>query len=101
MIVTADHETGYLTGPDSGQRPDGPVWNPPVDNGQGVQPSVQWNKPSHTNSLVPFYAKGSAARRFKKAVKGSDPVRGEYIDNTAIGRVAFEILGAANPNQAG
>ena len=31
-------------------------------------------------------------------ILGYDPVREFYIDNTAIGRVSFAILGVKNPN---
>lgn len=46
VIVTSDHETGYLTGPGSGATPDGPVWVPLADNGQGVaRHAVQSRRP--------------------------------------------------------
>jgi alkaline phosphatase len=91
LIVTGDHETGYLTGPDSGM---GPVWNPIVNNGAGVLPGMEWHSYSHTNSLIPFYAKGDAARLFTGYADEEDPVRGRYIDNTEIGFVILEVLGA-------
>lgn len=99
VVVTSDHETGYLTGPASGATSDGPRWNPLVDNGIGVLPGMQFNAPAedgqfvHTNSLVPVYAKGDAARLFKPRVDGTDPVRGPYIDNTDIRRVLVEAVG--------
>ncbi len=92
LIVTADHETGYLTGPDSGDTPTGPVWNDLVNNGSGVLPGFEWHSGSHTNSLVPFYAKGRGARLFKKATAGDDPVRGTYVDNTSVANVIFQLL---------
>jgi alkaline phosphatase len=93
LIVTGDHETGYLTGPGSGG-PDGSdaVWYPLVNNGAEIVPGIQWNSGSHTNQLIPFFAKGSAARLFKFYIEGNDPVHGPYIDNTAIGNVLIEIL---------
>ncbi|MBN2019344.1 MAG: alkaline phosphatase [Sedimentisphaerales bacterium] len=87
VIVTADHETGYLTGPDAG----GSQRNELVNNGPGKMPSMEWNSGSHTNSLVPFYAKGSGAKYFKDAVDGNDPVHGPYIDNTDIANVIFSL----------
>jgi alkaline phosphatase len=92
LIVTSDHECGYLTGPDSGQTADGPVWNEPVNKGKGNQPEMQWHSSSHTNLLVPFYAKGRAADLFKKAAVNTDPVRGPYIDNTTIAKTIFRLL---------
>lgn len=89
VIITADHETGYLTGPGSGQQPTGAVWNDPVNNGRGNLPAVQWHSDGHTNSLVSFSAKGSGAQLFKKKIAGNDPVRGPYIDNTDIANVIF------------
>jgi alkaline phosphatase len=93
VIVTGDHETGYLTGPGSN-----PTWEPLVNNGPFVQPGMEWHSGSHTNVLIPFYAKGDAARLFKWASTGLDPVRGDYLDNTAVGELCFQILGVPNPN---
>lgn len=93
LIVTGDHETGYLTGPGSGQLADGPVWNLITRTLPGVMPLVQWNSGNHTNSLIPFYAKGSAARFFKPMADETDPVRGRYIDNTEIAEVCFDLIG--------
>jgi alkaline phosphatase len=94
VIVTGDHETGYLTAPydEVTEAPDASA--PLLNNGLGVTPGMQWSSGSHTNSLIPFYAKGDAARLFRWAATGSDPVFGDYLDNTAVGALAFEILGA-------
>ena len=92
VIVTADHECGYVTGPGSGQKEDGPVWNPPKNNGQNNQPGFEWHSKGHTNSLIPFYAKGCCAAEFEKYQNNRDPVRGPYIDNTDIAKVIFELL---------
>ena len=92
VIVTGDHETGYMTGPGSGSTEDGPVWNPMVGNGQGIEPGIQWNSSSHTNSLLPFYAKGRGAHLFKEAAVNVDPVRGKYIDNTKIAKIILSLL---------
>jgi len=87
LIVTGDHETGYLTGPGSD-----PDWKPLLNNGAGNQPGMQWNSKGHTNSLIPFFAKGDAARFFKDCADEYDPVRGRYIDNTDMGKVIFGAL---------
>ena len=92
LIVTADHETGYITGPNSGLFDDGPVWNPLVNNGAGVLPDLQWNSGSHTNNLVPFYARGRGVLLFFVCAKNRDPVRGRYLDNTDIAKTLFRFL---------
>jgi alkaline phosphatase len=93
LIVTGDHETGYLTGPGSD-----PTWEPLVNNGAGNLPGMEWHSGSHTNQLIPFYAKGSPHKMFKDYAKngdlaGEDPVHGSYIDNTAIGQIVIDLLG--------
>ena len=88
MIVTGDHETGYLTGP--GSNPD---WMPLENNGAGNLPGMEWNSGSHTNQLIPFYAKGRGAKLFRKDEDMmSDPVRGDYIDNTIIAETIIGLI---------
>jgi alkaline phosphatase len=94
VLVVSDHETGYLTGPGSGPTDTGPVWTPLTDNGQGVMPGLQFNLSSHTNSLVPVYAKGDAGRLLRKMVDGTDPVHGLYVDNTDIHQLLVDAVGA-------
>jgi alkaline phosphatase len=86
VIVTGDHETGYLTGPDSD-----PNWNPIVNNGAGNLPGMEWHSGSHTNQLIPFFAKGNIARFFKACADEYDNVRGFYIDNTEIGQIIIDL----------
>jgi alkaline phosphatase len=80
VIITADHETGHLTGPNFG-----PAWNELAGNGIGKLPAMEWHSRNHTNSLVPFFAKGPGAEKF------TDPVRGPYIDNTDIANTIFAL----------
>jgi len=94
VIITADNETGHLTGPGSGQTDQGPVWNNLVNNGQGRLPGIEWHSKNHTNSLVPFFAKGRGAEQFTKTIDGNDPVRGPYIDNTDIANTIFTLWNA-------
>jgi alkaline phosphatase len=84
LIVTADHETGYLWGPGSN-----PAWMPIVNNGAGNLPGMQWNAINHTNSLVALSAKGDAARMFSRYADLIDPVRGRYLDNTEVAKLVF------------
>jgi alkaline phosphatase len=91
LIVTGDHETGYLYGPDSGTTADGPVWNPVIDNGAGNLPGMAWYSGDHTNQLIPFFAAGKGHQLIKAYIDSTDPVRGKYLDNTDIGRLMFDI----------
>ncbi len=87
LIVTSDHETGYITGPGSGKN-----WKPLVNNGKGKVPIMEWHHDYHTNSLVPLYAKGYGSDRFAALADEKDPVRGLYLDNTEIGLLMIEVL---------
>jgi alkaline phosphatase len=100
IIVTSDHETGYLKGPGSIKAQDS---LPVINNGKGVLPGMEWATPSppppgvpagvkgiidHTNSLVPLFAKGGACEKWLKKLRcDNDPVRGAYIDDTKIGQL--------------
>lgn len=99
IIVTADHETGYLTGPGSGPGENGapPVWNAIENRGKGVLPGMEWHSGSHTNSLVPLYAKGAGADILERFADENDPIRGAYVDNTEIAKTIFEAMGASVP----
>lgn len=88
LIVTSDHETGYLTGPDSGKT----TWNALVNNGAENQPGFEWHSGGHTNQLVPFFAKGNSAELFNERAVNTDSVRGRYIDNTDIANTIFTLL---------
>jgi alkaline phosphatase len=100
IIVTGDHETGYLTGPESNPESQETllsiheIWKPLKNNGTGKIPGMEWHTHGHSNSLIPFYAKGVGSERFHTSVKGTDPVRGEYIDNTDIGQVLLSFYPA-------
>ena len=78
VVVTADHETGYLTGPGSD-----PGWTP-IAGQAGEVPEVQWNSEKHTNTLVPLFARGAGASELLAMTEGDDPVRGPYLDNTDL-----------------
>lgn len=87
VIVTADHETGYLGGPD-GKTPDAPV----VNNGAGNMPGMEWRSGSHTNNLVPFFAKGPGTDLLDLFADEVDPVRGRYLDNAEMGQTIHRVL---------
>jgi hypothetical protein len=110
VIVTADHETGYLTAA-PGLFPDQPLgevragtlalerkpsnyayrasWDDTTANGAidpGETVHWAWNAAGHTNSLVPLYARGAGSGLFAGYAAGADPVRGAYADNTDVFR---------------
>jgi alkaline phosphatase len=87
LIVTGDHETGYLWGPGSD-----PDWMPIVNNGMGNLPGMQYNSTNHTNSLMVLSAKGDAGRMFRRYADQYDPVRGWYLDNTELAKLVFWTL---------
>jgi alkaline phosphatase len=87
LIVTGDHECGYLTGPKEGEQH--PERNPIVNQGKGEMPLMRWNSDSHTNQLIPFFAKGAGSEAFASFLEGEDPVRGPYLNNTGIAKALF------------
>jgi len=89
IIVTSDHECGYLTGPG---KPD-PLYPPVINKGKGNLPGMQWNYDHHTNKLVPFYAKGPGADIFELFAGEYDPVKGPFINNTQIPQIIFLMWG--------
>lgn len=97
VIVTGDHECGYLTGPGSG--PDGveegaatPVWTEPGNNGAGMLPTTEWHSGDHTNQLIPLYAKGAGSELIKLYADQVDSVRGLYTDNAEIGQLMLSLM---------
>jgi len=92
LIVTADHECGYLTGPGSGTIDGKAVWNPITNNGKDKAPKMEYHSDDHTNSLVPFYANGVGSQLFVQQARSNDPVRGPYLDNTSIAKVVLGLF---------
>lgn len=86
IVLTGDHETGYLNGPDSD-----PDWNALTGN-QGELPQYGWHTGGHSNQLIPFYAHGVGSEYFLDAVRGTDPVHGDYIDNVDVGNSTFDLV---------
>ena len=99
VIVTADHETGYLTvsaplSPNPEDRADPDASVRPSGTEAGIMPNMQWNSGQHTNSLIPLYAKGNAACRLAEAADQQDPVRGAYLDNAELGKILHAVIGS-------
>jgi len=94
LILTADHETGLIWGPNS----DKVAFEPLVDRGAGNVPGMKYNATRHSNSLVPLLARGAGSERFAALVVGTDKtaaakygISGQYVDNTGI----FTVMKAA------
>ncbi|RJR17767.1 MAG: hypothetical protein C4581_07325, partial [Nitrospiraceae bacterium] len=112
LIVTGDHETGYLTaGPGRfPNQPFGPVnsqtlslekiysgsggrrasWDDwhnsgTIDSDETVY--WAWNTGGHANILIPLYTRGIGSGLFENCVAGNDQVRGNFIDNTDVASV--------------
>ncbi|QQE10106.1 alkaline phosphatase [Planctomycetota bacterium] len=82
VIVTADHDH-MLFGPDSDTNPHQPV----TDNGAGNLPGYQWHYSSHSNQLVPTWIRGADSNIFAPLADSTDPIYGNYMDQTDIGNV--------------
>lgn len=117
VIVTADHETGYLTAspnsfanqplgkvttstlplekniPSTGRRAswDDQNNNNEIDPGETVY--WAWNSGGHTNSLVPLFIHGVGSEKLGQYIRGNDPIRGDYIDNTDVFKLMRNALG--------
>jgi len=87
VVVVADHDQ-MLWGPSSETVP----FDPLVDNGAGELPSYRWLSDTHSNLLVPLYARGVGAERFEDLADGEDPFYGRYVDHTDIHTVFEAVL---------
>jgi len=99
VIVTADHETGYLTAPLKDGKPNASL--PMGNNGKGKLPEAVYNSKSHTNSLVPYAMRGAGAARIAEMAVLTDPVRGKYLDNTDMPNAIRELWGQGKAEPAG
>lgn len=87
VVVTSDHECGYLLGEKEGDNK--PTTNPIKNKGKGQLPGMKYNSGNHTNMLVPVYAKGAGSEVFQLFADRVDPLRGHFIDNTDIAKSFF------------
>jgi alkaline phosphatase len=110
LVITSDHESGYLWGDGriegstffdvngNGTFDHGIDYAHVKNNGAGKLPDVWFHSGNHSNSLVPFFAKGAQSDLIKnceigidtnlKAIyKLNDTWTGKYIDNTCVFRV--------------
>jgi alkaline phosphatase len=98
VIITADHETGFVWGPNAGAATDAhPVsWDPIQNHGKGNMPGCKYFSKDHTGALVPLFAKGRGSELFDRLVKGADPVYGRYVDNTDVFKVMNAEMGTGD-----
>jgi len=91
VILSADHDH-LLLGPDSDTVPFQDLKN----NGMRRVPGYKWQSNSHSNQLVPLYARGPNANLFTACATRNDSYidaqghkygRGAYLDQTEIFRV--------------
>jgi len=79
VIVTGDHETGLLWG----EKP----FLPLISNGKGKLPLMNFNSADHTNSLIPFFAKGEGSEHYRDFADEQDSVRGPFIQNSEVAQL--------------
>ncbi|MCQ2958635.1 MAG: alkaline phosphatase [Bacteroidales bacterium] len=91
LIITADHETGFMADPTF--KEDSIMLNhwQIIDNGVGNMPGIGYYSIDHTNQLVPFFAKGVGSEIFYSYADEWDYVRGKYLNNSEIGQSMFEL----------
>lgn len=94
LMITADHECGYLLGSksDLGEPGAPPRYFDVGDKGAGQVPDFHYFSKDHTNSLVPFFAKGNGVEVLKLLADQHDPHRGRYLDNSEMGATLFRLL---------
>ncbi|MBO7054546.1 MAG: alkaline phosphatase [Bacteroidales bacterium] len=91
LIITADHETGFIADPTFGE--DSILLNhwEIIDNGVGNIPGLKYYATDHSNQLVPLYAKGAGCELLNSYADEWDFVRGKYLNNSEIGQTMFEL----------
>ena len=91
LIITADHETGFIADPTFGE--DSILLNhwQIIDNGVGNIPGLKYYATDHSNQLVPLYAKGAGCELLNSYADEWDFVRGKYLNNSEIGQTMFEL----------
>ena len=96
LIVTSDHECGYLMNPVAETKDltaiDMTKTDVVVDNGKGNIPGMDFYSSDHTNHLVPFFSKGANAEWFTGKGGCYDKMSGYYIDNTASAILVKNLL---------
>lgn len=87
LVVTADHDH-LLWGPDS----DTIAFQALGDNGSDKMPSYKWLSRSHSNQLVPLYARGRGAEGLKQYATRRDPFYGPYLHQSDVFRAMRSVV---------
>lgn len=93
LIVSSDHETGYITHPDFAADSSMLTNYDIIDNGAGKVPGMIFNGGHHSNQLVPFFAKGVGSEIFETYADEYDYKRGKFLSNSEIGQAMFTLWG--------
>ena len=101
VIVTADHDH-LLYGPEADKVP----FQELEDRGKGTMPGYQWLFNSHSNSLVPLFARGPGSERLADLADETDAFevgahrfgRGPYLHQAEVGRLIKEFIAAGTPD---
>ena len=99
LVVTADHETGYLSG--ANERSEGKFNSMNGGGGNTLPSGHQWYSTQHTNQVVPFFFKGAGSEALRAKATHTDPVRGDYIDNTTLAKLTLNEWWIKHDDQGG
>ena len=86
LVLTADHDH-HIYGPGAAEEPFQEV----QDRGPRQLPGMRWFWNSHSNHLVPVFARGPGTQDLLRLADEADPVRGSYLDDTEL----FEAIRSA------
>lgn len=83
LIVTADHETGFVNGPSK-------MDFRPLSKDTSGSIQMEWLSEQHTNQLVPFFIRGAGFHTVLNLADQQDLVRGRYLDNTEFAQLVMQ-----------
>lgn len=100
VIVTADHDH-LLYGPEADKVP----FQELEDRGKGQMPGYRWLFNSHSNSLVPLFARGPGSERVVELADGMDTFesgghrfgRGLYLHQAEVGTLLKQFMKDGSP----
>jgi alkaline phosphatase len=92
ILITADHDH-LFQGPPTRRAPFPLV----IDQGAGSVPGHTWLWSSHSNHLVPVFARGSGAERIAEMADETDPRHGPYIQDTEVFDVLIQAWNIPDP----
>lgn len=92
LVVTGDHECGYLMGTGCEEIDGDDLIYDVANAGPGNLPAYKYYSDHHTNSIIPFYAKGFGSAMFVIEADEVDVRRGPYLDNVEMAKVIFTLI---------